>query len=315
MDSGDRRQASAYEDLFTESQSWDDFERRLDLAHEIGATRVELTQAGNPSGAEYLLRDAAARERLLTALADRDLKIEALNCSGMPLHPTDGERFQRVIRATIELAGALGVDKIVSMSGVGGDGADASTINWVFYPFPASSVQLAERQWGEAVALWSGIAETAARSGVTRIALELHPLHLVYNVPTLLRFREAVGPVVGANVDPSHLFWQQMDPVAVVGALGDALFHIQLKDTKFAPEELALAGVLDDRAFTDPQRAWTQRTIGQGHDAGFWRDFLTAIRDSGYRGAVCIENEDPYQSYDDGVREAAGVVRPLVEAL
>ena len=202
------------------------------------------------------------------------------------------------------------------MSGTSGDGADATTINWIFFPWPQESVDLLNRQWDEAVALWRELAIFARDHGVEKIALELHPLHLVYNVPTLLRMREAVGPILGANVDPSHLFWQQMNPVAVVRALGEAVHHVHLKDTELIPEQVAIAGVLDDRAFSDPQqRAWIQRTIGRGHNAEFWSAFINALLEIGYQGAVSIENEDPFQAYEEGVREAAAFSATALENL
>ena len=52
----------------------------------------------------------------------------------------------------------------------------------------------------------------AKECGVERVALELHGSQCVYNVPSLLKLRTAIGPVVGTNLDPSHLFWMGADP-------------------------------------------------------------------------------------------------------
>ena len=156
----------------------------------------------------------------------------------------------------------------------------------------------------------------AADHGVRRIAFELHPLYLVYNVPTLARIRDAIGPVIGANVDPSHMFWQQMDPLAVIRALGPAVHHVHLKDTELVPDQVALAGVLDQHPFEDPAgRAWGFRTVGRGHGAGFWTGFLEALREVGYDDVVSIENEDEWQPAEEGVREAAGFMRPIIKAV
>ena len=290
-----------------------EFEARLDIAAEIGATGIEVTQAGQPSGVRHLVENAASRAMFAEAFAGRGLEISALNCAGMPLHPVRGSDHRRLIEDTFRLAELLGVEKIVTMSGTTGDGGAATTVNWVFYPWPDDSVALLERQWEAGIVLWADLAALAERHGVRRIAFELHPIHLVYNVPTLLRMREAVGPVIGANVDPSHLFWQQMDPIRVVEALGEAVHHVQLKDTEVVPDEVALAGVLDQRPFSDPAaRAWRYRTIGRGHDAAFWSDFVEALAGAGYHDYVSIENEDPYQTYEDGVREAARFLAPLL---
>ena len=290
-----------------------EFEARLDLAAEIGAKGIEVTQASQPSGTRYLLGSAKARAEFLRAYESRGLEIAALNCSGMSMHPVTGAAHQQLIRDTIELAGLLGVTNIVTMTGTTGDGPGSSTVNWVFYPLTGDSLALLERQWSEGIALWSDIAEHARSCGVERIAFELHPLHLVYNVPTLMRMREAIGPIIGANLDPSHMFWQRMDPVAVVRAVSDAVFHVQLKDSELLEDQLATVGVLDQRPFTDPHnRAWRDRTIGRGHGAEFWQAFIDALAEVGYDHYVCIENEDPFQPYEEGVREAGRFLAPLL---
>jgi sugar phosphate isomerase/epimerase len=201
------------------------------------------------------------------------------------------------------------------MSGCAGDGPGASTINWVWYPWPEDAVAFAQRAWESAIAFWQGKDRLAEAYGVERIAFELHPLHVVYNVPTLLDFRDAVGPRIGMNMDPSHLIWQQMDPVAVVRALGGATYHVHMKDTRVDPEQVAIAGVLDDRPFTDPaRRAWVFRTVGRAHDAEWWGRFLDALGEVGYDDTLSIEQEDPYAPQEQGVREAAAFTRSLISA-
>jgi sugar phosphate isomerase/epimerase len=125
--------------------------------------------------------------------------------------------------------------------------------------------------------------------------------------------RDTVGPVIGANLDPSHLFWQQMDPLAVITALGPVIQHVHLKDTGLQADRVALAGVLDTTPFDDArERAWVFRTIGRAHDRAWWAAFVAALRSVGYDGPLSIENEDPYQPATDGVREAAAFILPLI---
>ena len=260
-----------------------------------------------------LLSDAARRKAFADAFSSRGLRIAALNCSAWPLHPVLGEEHTELIRATIRLASELEVSKIVTMSGNPGDGPHGSTVNWIWYPWPPDAVALLERQWQEAIPLWRDLGAYALVNGVERIAFELHPLHLVYNVPTLQRMREAVGPVIGANVDPSHMFWQQMNPVAVIAALGPAVHHVHLKDTQLVPDQVAIAGVLDQRPFADPtQRAWVFRTVGRAHDRAFWTAFIGALRTARYDDVLSIENEDRSQPPEEGVREAAAFITPLL---
>lgn len=305
--------------LYTDSVAALSLEQAADLAVEIGATSLELATGGQSPAphldVDELLADAGALARLRSVLDERGLRVSALNCSAWPLHPTKDASHRDLIRRTIQLAERLEVDTIVTMSGCPGDAAQDTSLNWVWYPWPEDAVELLERQWEQVVAAWRELASYAVERGVDRIAMELHPLHLAYNVHTLRRLRDAVGPAIGANLDPSHLFWQQMDPVAAVDALADCLYHVHLKDSEVIHSEAALAGVLDNRPFTDPKRrAWAFRTVGRAHDAGFWRRFLRALADAGYTRALSIENEDVEQPHELGVREAAAFIGGLLGA-
>jgi sugar phosphate isomerase/epimerase len=303
--------------LYTDSLPDHSFEEALDVAARVGATGIEIATGGQSAAPhlriDQLLADAGRRQSFLRAFEDRGLHIAALNCSAWPMHPVRGDADVALIRATLRLAGELGVRKIVTMSGCPGDGRASSTVAFIWYPWPADAIALLERQWATAIDLWRDLATEAAAAGVDAIALELHPLHLAYNVPTLARLREAVGPIVGANVDPSHLFWQAMDPIAVVRALGPGVQHVHIKDTEVVPEQVAIAGILDQRPFDDPtQRAWSFRTVGRVHDAGFWGSFVGALRDVGYDGVLAIENEDADLPPEAAVEEAARFMRAML---
>ena len=199
------------------------------------------------------------------------------------------------------------------MSGSPGDGPGSSTVNFTWYPWPADARALLDRQWEGAIELWTDLGGHAQDEGVDQIAFELHPLHLVYNVPTLQRMRDAVGPIIGANIDPSHLFWQGMDPLAVVRALGLAVYHVHLKDTEVVADQVAIAGVLDQRPFDDPSsRAWVFRTVGSVHGREFWSAFVSALRDAGYDDVLSIENEDARLTPEAAVEDAARFMRSVI---
>jgi sugar phosphate isomerase/epimerase len=303
--------------LYTDSLKHLGFEAALDVATRIGATGIEIATGGQSSAPhlriDELLGDAGKRSAFAAAFVSRGLRIAALNCSAWPLHPVLGDAHVAVIRSTIRLAAELGVRKIVTMSGSPGDGPGSSTVNFTWYPWPADALALLDRQWAAAIDLWQGLVADAGAAGIERVAFELHPLHLVYNVPTFERIRAAVGPILGANVDPSHLFWQGMDPLAVIRALGPAVYHVHLKDTELIPEQAAIAGVLDQRPFDDPsRRAWVFRTVGRVHGRDFWSAFVAALRDVGYDDVLAIENEDAGLSPEAAVDEAARFMRPIL---
>jgi sugar phosphate isomerase/epimerase len=305
--------------LYTDSLPGCSFEEALDIAADAGVTAIEIAVGGQSSAphlrVDELLGSAARRAEFSAAFASRGLHISALNCSAWPLHPRDGAFHDGVIEKTMRLASELGVRKVVSMSGTAGDGPGASTFNWVFLPWPDDAVAHGRRAWDAAVGYWADKVRLAEACGVERIAFELHPLHVVYNVPTLLAFREQVGPRIGANMDPSHLMWMGMDAIASTRALGDSVFHVHMKDTEVIPDQVAIAGVLDNRPFEDPaHRAWVFRTVGRAHDAAWWGRFVDALRDVGYDDALSIEQEDPYAGEEEGVREAAAYVAALIVA-
>jgi sugar phosphate isomerase/epimerase len=291
----------------------------LDVAARIGATGIEIATGGQSSAphlrVDELLADAGKRAAFVDGFERRGLRIAALNCSAWPLHPVDGERHVGLIRSTIRLAAELGVRKLVTMSGSPGDGPGGSAVNFVWYPWPVDSMALLERQWDTAIELWRDLGAEAGAAGIERLAFELHPLHLVYNVPTFQRMRDAVGPIIGVNLDPSHLFWQGMDPLAVIRALGPAVAHVHLKDTEVSPGQVALAGVLDQRPFDDPaQRAWLFRTVGAIHGAEFWTAFVAALREVGYDDVLAIENEDASLPPEASVEAAARFMTPILAA-
>jgi sugar phosphate isomerase/epimerase len=303
--------------LKTDSLADFSLEETLDITAGLGIDVVEIA-AGGQSEAPHmqiaeLLGDSAKRASFADSIASRGMRLSAINCSGWPMHPVRGASDVELIRDSIRLASELEVDKIVTMSGCPGDSPYAEAVNWIWFPWPPEMLEIREQQWQTAFATWRDIADFALANGVERIALELHPLQLVYNVPTLLRLREEIGPVIGANVDPSHLFWQQVDPVRVVTALGDAVHHVHLKDTELFEEQLAITGVLDPRDWDDPSnRSWVFRTIGQGHDASFWGGFIDALLQIGYDDVLCIENEDPLLPGKQGVVEAVKFTKSLL---
>jgi sugar phosphate isomerase/epimerase len=305
--------------LYTDSLAHLERDAVLDVAARIGATGIEIATGGQSSAPHLdraeLLGSADARSRLLDAVASRGLHLAALNCSAWLLHPRKAAEQRAIVADTFRLAELLGVDTVVTMSGCPGDGPDASTVNWIVYAWPDDYVDLRRRQWDAMLELWRELAPIAADHGV-RVALELHPLQLVFNVPTLLELRDAVGPTVGANLDPSHLFWQQMDPLTVIPALGQAIHHVHLKDTALVPAEVALAGVLDLRSFEDPtRRAWNFRTVGRGHDRAFWSAFVGGLAGVGYDRSLSIEHEDRSDDPLAGVEESAAVARDVLASL
>jgi sugar phosphate isomerase/epimerase len=306
--------------LYTDSLQDLSFEAALDWIAAHGVEAVEIG-TGNFSPAPHcqvdsLAGDAGAAARFMGAIRARGLSLSALNCNGNLLdpHPARQQSAQAVFFKTIEAAQRLGLDTVVTMSGCPGDPTGGEYPNWVTCTWQAEFVELSERQWDEAIApFWRRAGQFAADHGV-KVAIEMHPGQSVYNTRGLQRLRDVAGPSVGANLDPSHLFWQGMDPLVVVRALGPGgVFHVHAKDTRLDAQEMALNGGLDLRPTSEVMsRAWAFRTVGYGHDAGWWRDFISELRRQGYDGALSIEHEDRLMGSREGIIKSVEFLRPLV---
>jgi sugar phosphate isomerase/epimerase len=298
-----------------------DFEPMLDRIAEIGLEAVEIG-CGNYPGDQHckpdeLLADDPARARFKKAIESRGLVISALSCHGNPLHPdrATAERSDSTFRSTVRLAQELGVEVVNLFSGCPGDGPKASQPNWVTCAWPPEFAQIVKWQWDEVVLpYWQEAGPFAEQHGV-RLAFEMHPGFVVYNPRTLLRLRDAVGPVIGANLDPSHLFWQGIDPIVAIRELGSAINHVHAKDTALDPYIVERHGVLDYTPYDDlADRAWIFRSVGYGHDTLFWKRFVSALRVVGYDHVLSIEHEDSLASQEEGLAKAIAVLREAVLA-
>lgn len=148
---------------------------------------------------------------------------------------------------------------------------------------------------------------------MTHVAFEMHPGFCVYNPETMLKLRAEVGPVLGANFDPSHLIWQGIDPVAAVRYLKGAIYHVHAKDTKVDKYNTAQIGVLDTKHYSDElNRAWVFRTVGFGNGESYWRDLVSNLRLCGYDRVLSIEHEDSVMTIDEGLRKAVEFLKPIV---
>jgi sugar phosphate isomerase/epimerase len=284
----------------------------------MGIETVELPTGNYPGDAHCklaMLDDPAALDAFRQTFADHGMGISALSCHGNPLHPNAGiaEAAQEVNRKTILLAEKLGVRTVVDFSGCPGDSLHAKRPNWVTCPWPADFLEVLDWQWNEVVTpYWGKRAKFAAEHGVG-IAIEMHPGFVVYSPETMLRLRAIAGPAVGCNYDPSHMFWQGIDPIAAIRVLGDSIFHVHAKDTQMYPANLMRTGVLDTKPYTDEKnRGWIFRTCGYGHGAEWWKEFVSTLRLFGYDDVLSIEHEDSLLSAEEGLRKAVTFLRDVV---
>ncbi len=234
------------------------------------------------------------------------------------MHPNKetAAKFEADFEAACVLAGQIGIDRIVTFSGCPGSDPDAKQPSWVTCAWPSEYPQVLEWQWNEVlIPYWKKAVRFAADHGVKRIALEMHPGFCVYNPATCLRLREAVGDLIGANIDPSHLYWQGMDMLEVIRLLGEkkAIYYFHAKDTQMMPHNVRKNGVLDTKSFTmAADRAWVFRTLGYGHGAKEWKQIISMLKIMGYDDSVSIEHEDGLMSPKEGLEKAISFLKECV---
>jgi sugar phosphate isomerase/epimerase len=259
---------------------------------------------------DELLGHPDAIRQLKETVERAGLGISALNVSGNPLHPNPelAERHDADLRKAIRLAAALGVDRVVAMSGCPGAAAsDRVAPHFSGGAWLPDFDGIAEWQWRERVApYWSELSAFARREHPRLlVCFELHPGTYVYNVETFTRMRR-LSSNLGVNLDPSHFFWQSMDPLAIVQTLGDDIGHVHGKDTTLNMQRMALNGLLDSRWPNPPDdMPWNFATVGRGHDRDWWARFVALLRDRGFSGTISIEYEDPFVPAEESVLESA----------
>ena len=291
-------------------------EEALDKAVAAGVSAVEIGAGGYPGSphcpVDELLESESKREEYMEAVISRGLIISAFSIHNNPIHPNKevAKKADEVFRRAMRLAQLLEVPVVNTFSGLPAGAPGDTMPNWVTCPWPPHFLEILDYQWNQkAIPYWTEAARVAEDHGV-KVAFEMHPGMLVYNVDTMLRIRDAAGRTIGCNFDPSHLFWNGVDPVAAIRKLGDAVFHVHGKDVYVDPLNVSVNGCNDNKPYDQiATRSWTFRTIGYGHGVKTWKDIMSAFRLIGYDYVVSIEHEDALMSTDEGLTKAVAVLK------
>jgi sugar phosphate isomerase/epimerase len=293
------------------------FDALLDNAARMGVSGVEVNTGGWSTAPHFDLKtmkaSADARRAFTMAFESRGLEVISLNANGNPLHPTQPEQGE-CLKDTIRVAGEMGIKTVCTMSGLPA-GRDGDLMpNWVVCSWPPETREILRYQWEERLLpFWTEITALAKECGVERIALELHGNQCVYNVPSLLKLRAAVGPVIGANLDPSHLFWMGADPLVAAEALGDAVYHVHAKDTMLNAPVQATTSLLENGSLMDiPARSWSYITLGFGHGEEWWRQFCYRLKMAGYDDWLSIEHEDVLLNSLEGLERSIALLKGVM---
>lgn len=291
----------------------------VELKRYPAITSLELGAGGWPGAThldvETLLTSTDAVRELKAKIASSGLQISALSCHNNPVHPDPAiAAFDRAtFEKTVRVAERLGVKTVVTFSGCPGGGPEDRTPNWITAAWPPEFGTALEWQWNERlIPYWRGAIKTASDAGV-RVALEAHPGFCVYNAETMLKLRHAVSDNLGINLDPSHLWWQQVEIPAAIEALQGAIFHVHAKDVAFNKRNMDVNGVLDTKSYSEMrERSWLFRSVGWGHDETTWKAMISALRQAGYDGVLSIEHEDALASIDEGLSSAVNFLERVL---
>jgi sugar phosphate isomerase/epimerase len=310
----------------------------LQLIADLGLNSVEVNSGGFLPPihlpVEQLRESEDARKEYLGEFSSRGLTLTALNCNGNPLFPREGFPHAQDLVDSIELAALLGVKRLVTMSGVPAGSAAGTNPVWNPLPWWSPLLDVRDYQWEVAIPFWKDIQARAADADV-KIAIEMHPGNIVFNPSTMHRLAEEINAThVGAEMDPSHLFWQGIDPVLAVADLGDLVYNAAAKDTRIN-EAAKINGVLDDRFTRIPagepghlpmgggtslsgwptNSSWDFVAVGRGHDTAYWTEFLRALAKIDPDLPVNIEHEDLELDQLEGLRFAANTLLEAEKAL
>jgi len=297
-------------------------EGALSYLHEKGVRSMELGVGGYPGktlcdAGEYLAHPEKI-ENLKALLNKYEIELCALAVHGNPIHPDKkiAQSFENDFNDATLLAEKLGVETLITFSGCPGDSPESKYPNWVTCAWPEDYQKILDWQWNEVlIPYWKEKVNFCKAHGVNKVALELHPGFMCYNPTTLLRLREAVGEVIGANLDPSHLFWQGIEITEAIKLLGKAgaIHHFHAKDTRIDSFNTATRGILDTESLANlTERSWIFRTVGYGHDGKVWKDIFSVLQSVGYSGAVSIEHEDGLMSPTEGLEKAIEFLKPMI---
>ena len=286
----------------------------------LGIEAIELGCGAWPGtahvDAKKLIADKIACAETKKIIDKSGIEISALSVHGNPVHPDKKKSLphHEDFEAACKLANAWGVETVITFSGCPGGYDGDKYINWVTCTSWQDDFREIEKyQWNDVlIPYWKKAAEFAAKQKV-RVALEMHPGLSVYNPPTLMRLRAACGDNIGANYDPSHLFWQGIDVVEAILYLNKAIFHFHAKDTGFFNENLKINGILDASDYWEVEkRSWIFRSAGYGQPEIIWKDMMGALSRINYEGAISIEHEDELMDAQEGLEKAVEFLKPII---
>ncbi len=203
------------------------------------------------------------------------------------------------MKKTAKAARNLGVEIVTGFTG--------SPIWNYLYRFPAVDEAAIRDGYQFFAKQWNPILDVFGEYGV-RFALEVHPAQIAYDIHTAERTLEAIGnrPEFGFNFDPSHLFWQMMDPVQFIRAFPERIYHVHVKDCALTLD--GKSSILSSHInFGGRGRGWDFRSAGHGQVK--FEEIFGELYAICYTGPLSVEWEDSRMEREWGAADACAYVR------
>lgn len=229
-----------------------------------GVTHIDVTNV-----------DEALIARVRDLVHQTGVQISGLGYYPNPLHPDLAHREAVVahLQKVIQAAPLFGVSVVNTF--VGRDWTKSTRDNWPLFD-----------------QVWPNLARCAQDAHV-HIGIENCPMLFSFDewpgganlatTPALWTTMFEKTPTLGLNFDPSHLVWQHIDIAKSIRDYGKHFVHVHAKDTRIDVDKIYQHGIMG--------LGWhTPKLPGLG-DVD-WNAFFSALTDTGYQGAVCIEVED-----------------------
>jgi sugar phosphate isomerase/epimerase len=202
---------------------------------------------------------------------------------------------------TARAAANLGIDVVVGFTG--------SSIWHLWYFFPPTDMADVDAGFKDFAERFNPILDVFEEVGV-KFAFEVHPTEIAYDIYTAERALKEINyrKSFGFNFDPSHLYWQMVDPAKFIDKFGDRIYHVHVKDAVRTID--GYAGILSSHlGFGDKRRGWDFRSPGRG--AVNFEEIIRALNRVGYKGPLSVEWEDMGMDREFGAKEACEFVKKL----
>ena len=189
------------------------------------------------------------------------------------------------------------------------NGFTGSSIWHLIYSFPPVSDKMIEDGFKYFAKMWTPILNVYKQCGV-KFALEVHPTEIAFDVITAQRALKAIKnhPAFGFNFDPSHLYWQGVNPTHFIYYLGQRIYHVHMKDAALQLD--GCSGILASHLnFGNPDRGWDFRSLG--HGGVNFEEIIRKLNQVGYSGPLSVEWEDCGMDREHGAKEACEFVRKV----